>query len=80
MLVATYGGLSYLGPFMGVPTCAFYSDDVFNTVHMDVLRAAERGLAGDGASRRSALLAFDIQHLDLIDRLAAEPAGAPFGA
>ena len=56
MLVATYGGLSYLGPFMGVPTCAFYSDDVFNTVHMDVLRAASvawRATAPRAAARFS---------------------------
>jgi hypothetical protein len=33
----TYGGLSYLGPFLGVPSVGFYSDvDHFEGVHLDV--------------------------------------------
>jgi hypothetical protein len=70
LLVATYGGFSYLGPFMGVPTCAFYSHDVSNPVHLELLRAAERRLASPG------YLPFDIRHLPLIDRLASDPAAA----
>ncbi|HZT46159.1 MAG TPA: hypothetical protein VFA24_08275 [Gaiellaceae bacterium] len=39
-LVATYGGFSYLGPMLGVPTRALYTQDGFQRVHLDVLRAA----------------------------------------
>jgi hypothetical protein len=78
LLVATYGGFSYLGPFMGVPTCAFYSHEVFNPVHFEVLRGAERALDSGSGDRASSpgYLAFDIRHLPLIDRLAGEPVEA----
>jgi hypothetical protein len=39
-LVATYGGFSYLGPLLGVPTRALYTQETFQRVHLDVLRAA----------------------------------------
>lgn len=39
-LVATYGGFSYLGPFLGVPTLAFRSTDAWNPVHEEVLATA----------------------------------------
>jgi hypothetical protein len=39
-LVATYGGFSYLGPMLGVPTRALYTQQAFQRVHLDVLRAA----------------------------------------
>jgi hypothetical protein len=39
-LVATYGGFSYLGPMLGVPTRALYTQDAFQRVHLDVLHAA----------------------------------------
>jgi len=39
-LVATYGGFSYLGPMLGVPTRALYTQEAFQRVHLDVLRAA----------------------------------------
>jgi hypothetical protein len=39
-LVSTYGGFSYLGPMLGVPTRALYTRDAFQRVHLDVLRAA----------------------------------------
>jgi hypothetical protein len=39
-LVATYGGFSYLGPMLGVPTRALYTQEGFQGVHLDVLRAA----------------------------------------
>jgi hypothetical protein len=39
-LVCTYGGFSYLGPMLGVPTLALYTREVFSPVHLDVLRAA----------------------------------------
>jgi hypothetical protein len=39
-LVATYGGFSYLGPMVGVPTRALCTRDAFQRVHLDVLHAA----------------------------------------
>jgi hypothetical protein len=39
-LVATYGGFSYLGPFLGVPTLTFYEVEQTVPIHLEVLRAA----------------------------------------
>jgi hypothetical protein len=39
-LVATYGGFSYLGPMLGVPTQALCTRDAFQRVHLEVLHAA----------------------------------------
>jgi hypothetical protein len=39
-LVCTYGGFSYLGPMVGVPTWAIHTRDAFLPVHLAVLRAA----------------------------------------
>ena len=39
-LVATYGGFSYLGALLGVPTLTFYELEQTVPVHLDVLRAA----------------------------------------
>jgi hypothetical protein len=38
--VSTYGGFSYLGPMLGVPTLAVHTREAFSRVHLDVLRAA----------------------------------------
>lgn len=46
--VATYGGMSYLGPFLGVPTSAFFSQRNFNESH---LAAISRVAAGLGSAR-----------------------------
>jgi hypothetical protein len=74
MLAATYGGFSYLGPFLGIPTCAFYSHGVFNRAHLDVLRIAEQALA-KWAETGAGYVALDTRHLALIDQLARQPAG-----
>jgi hypothetical protein len=42
-LVSTYGGFSYLGPFLDVPTMAFRSNATFNATHLGVLREALPG-------------------------------------
>jgi hypothetical protein len=42
-LVATYGGFSYLGPFLGVPTRTFYSVEQTVPLHLEVLRRALPG-------------------------------------
>jgi hypothetical protein len=39
-LVATYGGFSYLGPFLGVPALTFYEVEQTVPVHLEVLRRA----------------------------------------
>jgi hypothetical protein len=52
-LVATYGGFSYLGPFLGIPTLTFYELEQTVPLHLEVLHTAvphaayERVLAGD---------------------------------
>ena len=51
-LVSTYGGFSYLGPMLGVPTLALQTHEPFSTVHLAVLRAAfpdaDYGVVGSG--------------------------------
>jgi hypothetical protein len=47
-LFTTYGGFSYLGPFLGVPSLSFYSDENFNPAHLDVMRRALPDLRGPG--------------------------------
>jgi hypothetical protein len=39
-LVATYGGFSYLGPFLGIPALTFYEVEQTVPVHLEVLRLA----------------------------------------
>lgn len=39
-LYTTYGGFAHLGPFLGTPTCAFYSADTFNPAHLDTMGRA----------------------------------------
>jgi hypothetical protein len=39
-LVATYGGFSYLGPFLGVPTRTFYAVEQTVPLHLEVLARA----------------------------------------
>lgn len=39
-LVATYGGFSYLGPLLGVPTVTVHESEASVPVHLDLLRAA----------------------------------------
>lgn len=42
-LVATYGGFSYLGAFLGVPTLTFYEIEQTVPLHLEVLRQALPG-------------------------------------
>jgi hypothetical protein len=61
-LVATYGGFSYLGPFLGVPTLAVRGRLEDAPAHLDAMRHAERvlgarmevGWAADGADALAA--------------------------
>jgi hypothetical protein len=45
--IGTYGGLSYLAPFFGVPSIAFHSNDRdLKAAHLEAIRAACRALDG----------------------------------
>jgi hypothetical protein len=46
-LVSTYGGFSYLGAFLGVPTFTFYSERAFNPLHVEVQKVALASLGAD---------------------------------
>jgi hypothetical protein len=60
-LVGTYGGLSYLAPFYGVPSIGFYSDDRdLKPAHLGVAQAASRTLD-------SRLIELNVGDLDLLD-------------
>jgi ADP-heptose:LPS heptosyltransferase len=45
--IGTYGGLSYLAPFFGVPSIAFHSDDKdLKPAHLEAIRAVCRAIDG----------------------------------
>lgn len=52
-LVATYGGFSYLGPFLGIPTATYIEIEQTVPLHLEVIRRAlpnavyERAFVGD---------------------------------
>jgi hypothetical protein len=72
-LVTTYGGFSYLGPFLGVPSIAFYSEENFVPAHLDVMRRAVTDLRNQGGG--AGFIAFDVRDLPLVElaaRLAPE--------
>jgi hypothetical protein len=68
-LVSTYGGFSYLGPLMGIPTCAFYSSDNWNSVHLELMRLAIDVLRAQAPDRAIDYMLFDIHHVKLMDLL-----------
>jgi hypothetical protein len=43
-LLSTYGGFSYLGPFIGVPSYAIHSEPAFNPVHLAAMERAAAAL------------------------------------
>lgn len=59
--VGTYGGYSYLAPFCGVPSLAFYSERTFKDQHLHVAQRAFEGLGGP------ALVAIDVANLALVN-------------
>lgn len=79
LLVATYGGFSYLGPFVGIPTLAFHSRGTFNRAHLDVLHRAEGFLASAGSHGPdgAGYVEVDLRHISLIDQVAAASEGSP---
>jgi hypothetical protein len=69
-LLSTYGGFSYLGPMLGVPTCAFYSVDGWNSVHLELMRTAMGVLRAESPSdRQIEYMLFDVHHVSLMDLL-----------
>lgn len=48
LLLSTYDGFSYLGPFVGTPTLAFYSEGAGDAVHLDAIDRVGRQLAANG--------------------------------
>jgi hypothetical protein len=65
--VGTYGGFSYLAPFLGVPSVAFYSDENFIPAHLDVMRRARSDL--ERAGSRAGFITQHVDDLDLLGRL-----------
>jgi len=45
ILVAPYGGFSFLGPYLGTPTVAFYSHADFDRSHLDAVDRVGKQLA-----------------------------------
>ena len=66
--VGTYGGYSYLAPFCGVPSLAFYSEQTFKDQHLHVAQRAFDQLGGP------TLVAVDVANLALV-RLALSHGG-----
>jgi hypothetical protein len=59
--VGTYGGLSYLAPFYGVPALAFYSHrDKFSPRHLELAQRVFGGM------RRGSYVALDTSDLDVL--------------
>jgi len=60
-LIGTYGGFSYLGPFVGTPTLAFYSHPTgFRFDHLDVARRVFAGLGG------ASFVPLDVSDIDVL--------------
>ena len=55
-LLGTYGGFSYLGPYLGVDSLAYYSEENFVPSHLDVMRHARADLERAGGP-----VAFDVR-------------------
>jgi hypothetical protein len=64
-LVSTYGGFSYLGPFLGVRSLAFYSEENFVPAHLHVMRRAVTDLRDQGAD--VGFMAVDVRDFPLVE-------------
>jgi hypothetical protein len=69
-MFATYGGFSYLGPYLGIPSYAFYSELNFNPTHLDVMNRAIRNL--DQPDRNAGFCAFHVDDALTLGRLLRE--------
>ena len=68
-LVSSYGGFSYLGPFLDVPSICFYSHANFNPTHLELMRHAEAAL---NTTRFAAFDVRDVALADCVARASAE--------
>ena len=69
--VGTYGGLSYLGPFYGVPSVAFYSDpNGIVATHLDMTHRLSRMMS-------SPLVTLDVNEAGLLRLVLASTEGGP---
>ena len=62
-LISSYGGFSYLGPFLGVPSVCFWSVANFNPTHLELMRRAVDAM---GAPRFVALDTADVRMLEAV--------------
>ena len=63
--VGTYGGLSYLGPFYGVPSIALFSNEAeLVSTHLDVSRRLSRRLGAP-------LVTLDVREVAMVEMLFA---------
>jgi hypothetical protein len=69
--VGTYGGYSYLAPFCGVPSIAFYSERSFKAHHLHIAQQIFATLGG------ASLVPLDVAAAPLVRLLSAEPITAP---
>jgi hypothetical protein len=65
--VGTYGGFSYLAPYLGVGSLAFYSEENFAPTHLGVMRRARSELERGGT--RAGFVAQHVDDLELVDGL-----------
>jgi len=75
-LVAPYGGFSYLGPYLGTPTLAFYSDASFEAAHLDAIDRVGRQL---GSVAAPLYRARHVGHLEAAELSSPDLAGTPGG-
>jgi hypothetical protein len=64
---ATYGGFSYLGPFLGVTSYSFYSHANFNPSHLSVMALAARALGA--ADLGGGFVAVDVGQARLLESI-----------
>lgn len=69
--VGTYGGFSYLAPFLGVPSFSFYSEQNFIEEHLDVMRRAVSDLRAHAP--RTGFVAQHVSELQLACDLLSSP-------
>jgi hypothetical protein len=83
--LGTYGGFSYLAPFYGVPSIAFYSrEDNFLPVHIDIAYRALRSMKYGSFDKviktdnhehikgRPEFMAMNVQNFDILQMLSGE--------
>ena len=77
LFVSTYGGLSYLGPLVNVPTLALYTNEKFLPSHLETMLRTARALNQNAksAADRAEYLATGVDSINLIKRFTSSNAG-----